>query len=81
MGGARGGGLLHGAAAAAGPHVLLQAQAELAAALAVRPAEAAVQRACRNGGGRGAVNHHPFLNSQSCIRTKATAASALLTNV
>lgn len=47
---ARGGGLLHGAAAAAGPHILLQAEAELATALTMRPAEAAVQRACRNGG-------------------------------
>lgn len=44
VGGARG--LLDGAAAAAGPHLLVQAQAELAAALALRPAEAAVQRPC-----------------------------------
>lgn len=49
MGGARGGGLLDGAAATAGPHVLVQAQAELAAALTVRSAEAAVQCACGNG--------------------------------
>ena len=50
MGGARRGGLLDGAAAAAGPHLLIQTEAELSAALAVRPAEAAVQRACGKEG-------------------------------
>lgn len=42
VGGPRG--LLDGATAAAGPHLLVQTQAELSAALALRPAEAAVQR-------------------------------------
>lgn len=50
MGGARRGGLLDGAAAAAGPHLLIQTEAELSTALAVRPAEVAVQRACGKGG-------------------------------
>lgn len=50
MGGARRGGLLDGAAAAAGPHLLIQTEAELSAALAVRPAEAAVQCACGKEG-------------------------------
>lgn len=53
MGGARRGRLLDGAAAAAGPHLLVQAQAELAAALAMRPTEAAVQRACGRRGRYG----------------------------
>lgn len=87
VGRAGGGGLLHGAAAAAGPHVLLQAEAELATALAVRPAEAAVQRACRDagwdeegGGGSHMVGPSSIFISQSCIRTKVAAAFVLFTN-
>lgn len=49
MRGARRGGLLDGAAAAAGPHLLVQAEAELSAALAVRSAEAAIQCAWGRG--------------------------------
>lgn len=49
VGGAGGCGLLDGAAAAAGPHFLVEAQAELPAALTVRPAEAAIQCTCGGG--------------------------------